>query len=211
MTQTSSATAAARTMPPARSYRVVLKDADGEEHAIEIAHLADNPRDTTMLGNALDIAGDAAKALAARSLSLEAFGNDSAYLDALDRLADRFEVVGIHKVGPAQRFTVDASYSDVSGPWTDTVEGVDVEDAEFQARWQMSLNANELPSERQAFLESLDGHTIHACDPTPVTQEEFATEVVALLRAHRSGASLADHLASLETMVGHLGYRLDHA
>ena len=211
MTQTSPVTAAARTMPPPRLYCVVLKDAFGEEHAIGIDHVPDNPRTHTMLENALDIVGEAAKALAARSVSLEAFGNDSAYLDALDRLADRYEVVSVQKAGQTQRYTVDALYSDASGPWTETVEGVDVEDAEFQARWRMSLNANEMPSDRAEFLDSLDGHTIHACDPTPVTQDEFTAEVIALVRANRQGADLAGHLATLETMLGQLGYRLDHA
>lgn len=203
---------ATKTRPPMETrYRVIFADAAGERHDVVVPYLPDDPKDRTMLGNALGIASQAAKALASRTVDYDAFGNDSRYLDALDRVADAYVLVGLHKDGECQRYTVDALYADGSGPWTDTVEGVDQEDAEFQGRWQLNLNAEHDPKDLEDFLGMLEEHTVHSVDPTPVTLDELANTVIALVRANKAGQDLAGTIATLAGMVTQLGYHIDQA
>lgn len=197
-----------------QAYEVRLIDHEADEQTITLDFLPDNPGDTSMIGNAVAIADEAGKALAARYIDFSAIGGDSAYLDALDNLRERFALVSIRKVGTGARFTVDGVYGDQTGPWTDYVVAVDEEDAEFQGRWEMTLNASGRDGAkgvaadwRDDFLASLEDHTIHSVSANPISRDDLAAEVAALIRDHRAGVDIAARIGALDALVSQIGYR----
>jgi hypothetical protein len=197
-----------------QAYAVSFLDHQDAAQTITLDFLPDDPSDVSMIGNAAAIADDAGKALAARYIDLSAMGGDSAYLDALDNLRARFALLSICKVGGEARYTVDGIYGDQTGPWTEDILAVDEEDAEFQGRWQMTLNACGLDGEkgldadrRDDFLASLEDHTIHHVTANPIDRDDLASEIASLIREYRAGTDIAERIRVLDGMLAQIGHR----
>lgn len=208
------ATAAMKSHNLPADYRVTLIDEDEQTHTVDIvsAHLMSDKK--TMSSMAMEIITEARKNLASGVVIFEAFSGDSDYMDALDRKAETYRVEGLTKIGKTERYEVDGLYGS-EGPWTDLVDGVDQEDAEFQGRWQMTLNENESkPLSIEDQLDSMEDHTIHHVTPVPVTEQELVQEVILAVKDHRSGVTgpaLAARMATLAEMITSMGYHINDA
>lgn len=151
-------------------------------------------------GRILEVVNQAARDLAASNLDFEAVAGaqgDSAYLDALDKMADSYIIVEISKVPneamPRRRYRVDGIYSDYpeGGTWSDHVEAIDEDDAEFAARFQMALNeqssSNTAPTVGgvQKFLSLMADQNITCIELEPLTIDEAIALIRGLQNAGR--------------------------
>ena len=92
----------------------------------------------TFMDGVADAVLEASKTFAAGLVDDESYSNDSAYLDELDRVARRFEVLRVCKQGDQRTYFVRVSPADDQEEtgWAGHVEAVDEEDALFQAAWR---------------------------------------------------------------------------
>lgn len=96
------------------------------------------------------------------------------------QIIDRLKIDNFGKGGEKTFFLVDGLYSD-KARWSDRIEAVDEEDAEFGARWIMSINEGVFPEgDLAGFIENLAEQEIFSCTPDPVAFDEL----VDMVRAH---------------------------
>lgn len=188
---------------PLPSYTVVLKDDEDTTHRVTVTGESVSEQGD-MRALAVEIARMGRKNLASRGLDYDSYRSDSQYADDLDRIASGYVLVELLKDGERTSFTVDAYYGDRSGPWTESLDAVDADEAEFQAAWRMNLNCAQTPTDPD-FLESLADHTIHHAAPTPVSTEELAEAVGGLIARYRQGGTIDPEIAQLAAMIGKLG------
>ncbi len=194
-----------KTTPP--DFIVVLKDDDGTAHPITVT-VESLGEDGSMREIASEIVRMARKNLASRSIDYDRYRSDSQYADDLDRLADTYVLVEMHKEGPKTTYAVDATYSDNTGPWGDDVQAVDEDEAEFQAAWQMNLNAALMPSS-ESFLDNLTGHDIHSVEPAKIRIDDLAREVAELITRYRRSEPITAEINTLAGMIARLGFTPD--
>ena len=136
-----------------------------------------------------DLASDARKKGAASRFDLEDFGSDSAYLDAVDALADRIGISAIRRAGEQKLFNVDAHYED-DQPWNDDVMAVDASDAEFQAAWIMALGSGSSADSAEDFnnlVATIDDFEIFWATPAKPDPDELTAVLARLYSAVESG------------------------
>ena len=122
-----------------------------------------------------EIAEAARRNLASRFVDYESFGSDSAYADRLDVVGAEFMPVmfTLETDQPRKRFSVLGQYSsDEQGTWSDHVEAVDREEAEFIARQIMADNERTNRADDTDFSTTLEEIDILECDEEPVTKDE---------------------------------------
>lgn len=142
-----------------------------------------------MLNIAEEIGADGRKAAAAREHDLEAIGNDSDYLDAIDRTADQVEILSIRRAGETKRFNVDAQYED-DQPWNSPVMAVDESDAEWVAAWEMAIgseNHAKTPADFDNMLATMADYQMFWAAHEPVTKDELVALLAKLYAAVDTG------------------------
>lgn len=177
-------------------FVVTVIDAnDDSEHQVEVE--APRRDGSTMLDAAADIALDARKKYAATMVDYDSFGSDSAYLDRIDAIADRLTIVSLAKAGEMTPFLVEGFYSDEQA-WSDRIDAVDAEDAEFSARWIMAANEGARPQDFESFLDAMLDQKVVSLRPDPVSFDEL----VEMVRSHVSTHPNAlDFASSRETLI----------
>ena len=91
--------------------------------------------------NLREIREDAARAVASRFVDYESFGSDSAYLDRLDQVSDTMYLADVRVPGAVTRaYTMEGVYPGEGGIWSDDEVACCISEAEFRARWTMSIN-----------------------------------------------------------------------
>lgn len=109
----------------------------------------------------------------------DSFGNDSAYLDRVDQVAEEMTIVSGGLRGQTVRYMADGKYPGRDGNlWSDHVEGVCEAEALYQARDIMATNMGW----DEDFLKRLDKlDDIHVeVLPEPVSKDEFKDALRAL-------------------------------
>ncbi|MPR06313.1 hypothetical protein [Microvirga tunisiensis] len=192
-----------------RSYRVQVRDADQQVHdeTVEV----ESEECNSMLDDALEAGQAACKSVAASQTDFDAFDNDSAYLETIDRRAGACIVENISKVGTPVRFSVYGLYSNDGGAWSDCVFGVDHEDAMFDAKWQMAENQGS-SVERDGledFLDTMEGIEITDCIPEPVTKDELADAAKDVVLAFDAKQPVTEAVGRLRDMLKQLGVELE--
>ena len=125
---------------------------------------------------------EARKNVASRLVDYDSFGNDSAYLDRLDAVAEETLVVSVGlKDAPTVRYAVEGDYSDGGGDWSDWVEAANPTEAEFQAKWSMADNQGSDPKAFGDFLDTMDDIDITSVQPEPTTKDEYREALQKLL------------------------------
>lgn len=140
-----------------------------------------------------DVISEARKLAAASHFDLEDFGNDSAYLDAVDRLADRLTITSIRRAGPQRRYIVDAQYDD-GQPFTNDVLATDESDAEWQAAWLMAIGTSHkcTPTGCDDMLETIGDYRMLSTVYEPVPPEDVKSALAALYGAVENGRGTED-------------------
>lgn len=121
---------------------------------------------------------------AERLLDRTKFQTEFVFRDTARLLSDRIQPVGILLAGDqTQEFLIEADYARGEGPFADTFSGVDAEEAEFQARWQMTENAGQWAHEDpQAFANLMARHRIRDVVPQPVPERRLRELLSDLVR-----------------------------
>jgi len=115
-----------------------------EFHEVEIepeGFDASDDINSTLRENLVDWERDARRALASRFVDFDLYDSDSAYLDELDRVSERFFTACVQVTGAKSRdYTAEGIYPNDGGLWSDNVSGVNESEAKFQAAWAMAEN-----------------------------------------------------------------------
>ncbi len=121
-----------------------------------------------------DFARQALKNAASRYVDYDSFGNDSAYLERLETVAEEFKLVSVSilRNAPIHRYAVSGEYSTDRGRWDDWVMASKEADARFAAKWQMANNEGSDPNDIDDFQTTMEDITINDCYPQPVTVDE---------------------------------------
>lgn len=147
------------------------------------------------------IVSEARKSAAARLIDFDSYDNDSAYLDALDRLSETLVPDTVIMAGPRERYGFLGHYSDGEGVCEDSVDATCQAEAEFQAKWMMATNEGALTDDIENFACTMEGVEIEDCYPDPVTKDELiellARVVVEAQSAGVSSPSIDEAVSAL--------------
>lgn len=140
-----------------------------------------------------ELGQDARKKGASTRFDLEDFVGDSAYLDAIDALADRIAITAIRRAGDQKLFNVDAQYED-DQPWNDDVMAVDASDAEFQAAWIMALGSGCSADNAEDFdslVATIGDYQMFWANPATPNKDQLTAMLAKLYSAVQSGETEA--------------------
>lgn len=152
-----------------------------------------------------DVVREARKNIASRFVEFEAYSNDSAYLDALDKVADGVEIVSIKEKmpegGELMRIYFEAEY-DSGGVFGEDAWGVNKEDAVFQGAWSMAVqNGSDGKGENvQDLLDEMDVEVLMEY-AKPVTEEELIALLGKLTKAAATGEGVDEIVAEAKAAL----------
>jgi len=185
------------------SISVWLRDPKSAEEAEFSVRINSRAKDG-LVENCDEAVTDASKQFAARHIDYDTaclVAGESAYMDAVDKLAASYEVIAVAQTpGEGEtpvRYAVQGNYSDYpeGGVFGDYVTAVSGEDAEFQAKFIMALNEqgakDPLVKDWASFADVMDAIVIIDAEPEPISRDEAVDLLKKLL-------SLADEVVSAQ-------------
>jgi hypothetical protein len=163
-------------------YSIVLNDPAGRDGSCKAWTGVVEETAPSFMDGVEDAVREARKTFATHYVDYDSYSNDSDYLDDLDRVAARFEVLRVCKAGNPRTYFVRASLADdPDGPhWSGHVSAVDEEDARFQAAWRAakaSSGGGELPDNGSTvafdeFFEAMLEYRIEICHLEAVRKDD---------------------------------------
>lgn len=150
--------------------------------------------DGSLRNNLEEWDSEARKKAAAASVDYDSYSSDSAYLDEIDRRADRMATVSVRVHGAVRKvYVVEGVYPEEGGLFCDDFEGVNASEAAFQAAWTMAANDGWRPAgtgdaSLSSLLDYIADQRIESVTLKGTTKEDALDALAGLLDvARRAG------------------------